>query len=88
MASHANEMAARLQDGLRALGIPLYVESSTNQIFPVVSGALRERLRGLIQFEDWCPGEGADEHVIRFVASFATSEQEVQGFLRDLVGLL
>ena len=49
---------------------------------------LRERLRGLVQFEDWCPGEGADEHVIRFVASFATSEQEVQGFLRDLVGLL
>lgn len=88
MASHANEMAARLQDGLRALGIPLYVESSTNQIFPVVSGALRERLRGLVQFEDWCPGEGADEHVIRFVTSFATSEQEVQGFLRDLVGLL
>ena len=82
MARHANETAARLQDGLVALGIELYVRSVTNQVFPVVSGALRERLRQAAIFEDWCAGPDPDTYVIRFVTNFSTRQEDVDGFLR------
>ena len=88
IARHANEMAALLQDGLKELGFPLYFESPTNQLFPVVTAAQRAKIMSIAHIEDWCPGPVEGQLVVRFVTSFATPKEEVEGFLRDLRGVL
>ncbi len=85
MARHANEMAARLQKGLKELGWQLWVESPTNQIFAVVDNGLKPKLDAICAYEDWCPYD-ADRTVVRFVTCFQTSEADVDGFLAALKG--
>ena len=81
MARHANAMAARLQTGLKSLGWTLMVDSPTNQIFPIVPNALKPALDRLCVYEEWCPGPTPDTTVIRFVTCFATTSEDVDGFL-------
>ena len=81
MARHANAMAARLQTGLKSLGWTLMVDSPTNQIFPIVPNALKPALDRLCVYEEWCPGPTPDTTVIRFVTCFATTAEDVDGFL-------
>ena len=78
MARHANAMAARLQTGLKALGWTLMVDSPTNQIFPVIPNTRKSALDQLCAYEDWCPGPTPDT---RFVTCFATTAEDVDGFL-------
>ena len=83
IARHANEMASRLQAGLRAMGWRLAVDSPTNQLFPVVEDSLLPKLEALCTFEPWQTlGDG--HTVIRFVTSFATTPEEVDGLLDAL----
>ena len=85
LARHANEMAARLQQGLAELGIPLLVEGVTNQIFPIVPNQWLPRLREIAAFEVW--GAGDEEHtIIRFVTCYATQQSDVDGLLAALKG--
>lgn len=83
MARRANELAQRLQAGIRALGLPLMVESPTNQVFPIVENTLRLRLGRVCDFEDWEPYD-ADHTVIRFVTCFHTSQEDVDNLLEAL----
>ncbi|MFF5184207.1 threonine aldolase family protein [Streptomyces sp. NPDC000345] len=78
-ATHANAMAARLQDGLKALpGVDLLGVPDANVVFcrlpqPVTEALLAD---GYVFYHDrWEPG------VARFVTSFATTEQDVDGLL-------
>ncbi len=87
MARHANELAGRLQEGLKALGLPLMCESSTNQVFPIVENGLRPRLEEVCAFEDWCPYDEGHT-VIRFVTCFHTTQEDVDGLLAELKRLL
>ena len=80
---HANQMAQKLQTGLKELGWELMVESTTNQIFPIVPNSMMPRMRELAQFEVWGPVEG-DKTIIRFVCSFGTKEEDVDGLLQAL----
>ena len=87
MARHANQLAARLQEGIKALGLPLMAESSTNQIFPIVENGLRPKLEQVCAFEDWCPHDGTHT-VIRFVTCFHTTQEDVDNLLSELKKLL
>jgi threonine aldolase len=80
-ASHANAMAARLQEGLTASpGARLEWRTRSNELFPTVSAATAARLRaGGATFHTW--EERGDEVVIRLVTSFATTAQEVEELL-------
>ena len=80
---HAVEQAARLQDGLLALGYPMYVASPTNQIFPVVTAQQLERISRLCLFEGMESLEDG-RSVIRLCTSWATPAQAVDDFLRAL----
>lgn len=80
MGRHANDMARRLQDGLKTAGVELMVESTTNQIFPIVSNETVKKLEELCAFEVWSPVEN-DRSIIRFVCSFATRPEDVDGLL-------
>lgn len=81
MARHANSMSARLQSGLKALGWELMVDSPTNQVFPIIPDSLKPQLDKLCIYEDWSPGQTPGTSVIRFVTCFATTPEDVEGFL-------
>ena len=81
IAGHAVEMAQYLQGGLKNLGVPMMVDSPTNQIFPVIPNTRKSALDQLCAYEDWCPGPTPDTTVIRFVTCFATTAEDVDGFL-------
>lgn len=80
LATHANQLAARLQSGLIAKGIPLMVTSPTNQIFPILSNETVARLQKNVAFEIWGKYD-ADHTIIRFVTSWATREETVDAVL-------
>lgn len=86
IARHAVEVAQYLQGGLKNLGIPMMVDSPTNQIFPIVPNALLPHLDKLCTYEIW---GGADEThtVIRFVTSFATPLESANGLLKAIKDL-
>ena len=83
-ATHANAMAERLRVGLRASSAArLGWESSINEVFAVISKAALARLRAAGGAAHEWPGEGlgADEALVRLVTSWATTGDEVDGFL-------
>lgn len=83
IAKHANEMALRLQDAFQELGYLLYIKTSTNQIFPIMPNTVIEELSKKYQFQKW---EEMDENntAMRFVTSWATKDEDVEMFIKDL----
>ena len=80
LAAHANAMARRLADGLAALpGVSLAYAVEANEIFADLPGPMIDGLLAAgAQFHRWGP-ETATR--VRLVASFATTEAEVDGFV-------
>ncbi len=86
IARHANELAARLQTGLKALGWSFLAESPTNQLFPIVDNDLLPRLSAICEYEIWRPYDET-RTVLRFATSFATRQADVDGLLAALTAL-
>ena len=80
LARHANGMATRLREGLRAAGISLFVDNDTNQVFLFAPKDKMPLLEKSVLFEQWAPEEAAGVP-IRFVTSWATTEAEVDAVL-------
>lgn len=68
--------AVRLRDAFRAAGYDMVVESPTNQQFVRLPNSVIDRLRESVSFDYWGP-RGECESVVRFVTSWATTEQDV-----------
>ena len=87
LAENANTMAQQINDILKANNIQLYMDSPTNQIFPILNNDLIERLRNKYMFETWCK---YDEHqtVVRFVCSWATKQENIDAFKQDFEELI
>lgn len=83
LARHANAMAARLSEGLTALGIPLYVPTETNQVFAILPDAFMSKLKDRWKWTVW---ERYDEtqSVLRFCTSWATPAEMIEAFLADI----
>lgn len=83
LAEHANELAEKLTTALAEKGYRLLTQSSTNQVFPIISNKKIGELQKNYQFNIW---EKIDkEHsAIRLVTSWATKEEEVEQFINDL----
>ncbi|MEO6137180.1 MAG: beta-eliminating lyase-related protein [Luteimonas sp.] len=82
IARHANKMAARLADGLRACGVSFLVEPVTNQVFPILPDAQIDQLRPDYGFHVWSRID--DTHsAIRLVTSWATEPGAIDRFLGD-----
>lgn len=78
---HENMMADILREGLK--DFPMYVESSTNQVFPILPNRLIEQLQKEYSFNIM---EQIDEnhHCIRLVTSWATSKEAVKEFVEKI----
>lgn len=85
-AGWANCMAAKLKAGLAELGISFFVDSPTNQIFPIIPNDLMPAMETLCRHEVWCKPDN-NCTVIRLVTSFATKEKDVDEFLAYLKAL-
>ena len=70
-------LAAKIQDTIKAAGIPLYLESPTNQVFCIMENSRLEALGNEVEYSFW---EKANEThtVIRFATSWATQEENVE----------
>ena len=83
IARHANEQAARLRDGILALGYTFPVPSPSNQQFALLPKGVVNYLKEKgYEFETERSGE--EEDLIRFVTSWATPPAAIDTFLQDL----
>lgn len=86
LARHANQMADRLRQGLEELEVSVMTDSSTNQIFPVLSAGAAARLREQCDF-DIIEALRDNRVCVRFVTSWATSPEDVEGLLQAMARL-
>jgi threonine aldolase len=83
LAIHANSMAKKLTEGIKVLNYSFITESTTNQVFPILPNELLEKLNKNYSYTFW---EKYDEShsVIRLCTCWATKEEAVDNFLKDL----
>ncbi|MEM5819236.1 MAG: beta-eliminating lyase-related protein, partial [Desulfitobacterium hafniense] len=87
LAAHANSMAYKLRDGLKEAGVNFLSESPSNQIFPIFANEVVQELKESYHFEIW--GKVDESHTaIRLVASWATEEEAVAAFVKDIRRIL
>ena len=79
----AVSFANLIRKTLRENGYKLFIDSPTNQVFPIIEDEKLRRLSEHVAFEIW---EKYDENhtVIRFVTSWATEEKDVAKLIKIL----
>jgi len=82
LALHANAMAKKLADGIKALGYDFLYPVETNIIIPIFPVGVADNLHQLYGFHDW--RDLGDKRAVRLVASWATLEDNVDEFISDL----
>lgn len=80
LAKHANNMAFLLADGIEKKGYKFIAKPETNMIFPIFQEEIIKNLEKKYLFYRWKKISG-DRTVIRLVTSWATSENEIKGFI-------
>ena len=86
LAKQSNDCAKLLYEELSNRGIRFQQECITNQIFPIVSNQLFEKLKEFATFELW--EDLGDEKIIRFVCNFKTTRDYVLDFVTKVEGIL
>ncbi|MGL5000022.1 threonine aldolase family protein [Cetobacterium sp.] len=83
LAQHQNKMARILNDGIKDAGFDLFIDSPSNQVFPIFPNEIIEKLEENYSFYRWT---SIDEKysAIRLVTSWATLETEVIKFIETL----
>lgn len=83
MAGHANAAAQKLRTALEEHGYHMASDSMTNQLFPILPNTLVEKLGQKYTFN--IDRKYDNTHtVIRLVTSWATTDEGVDAFIRDL----
>lgn len=83
LAKHANNMADMLKTSIGKCGYEFLINSSTNQIFPIMPNKTIEKLEEKYSFFVWQKVD-ANNSAIRLVTSWATKEDAVKAFIEDL----
>lgn len=83
LAKHSNEMAQKMAKELEGLGFSFLTQSPTNQIFPILPNSIISELEKSYQFYIWEVVDH-DHSAIRLVTSWATPEEKVDQFIKDL----
>ena len=82
-ARNANENAQYLKEALSSKGIEMFMDSETNQIFPILPDGLIKELLKEYQFLEW--GRYDEQRTtVRLVCSWATRKENVDAFLDTL----
>lgn len=83
LGAHAIAAAEKLKAGLLAKGMELYIDSPTNQQFPIADDALLARLDGKVLYSFW-EKLSDGRTVIRLATSWATTDEDVDALLAIL----
>lgn len=83
MAGHASRLADRLRAGLEERGFSFYSRSVSNQLFPIFSDELIEKLSADFSFNIQARIDGSHQ-AIRLVTSWATRAEAVDALLKAL----
>ncbi len=83
LAFHANKMADMIRDDIRKAGFAFLTDSPTNQIFPILPNSLIQKLLVNYSFYIWKEIDD-NNSAVRLVTSWATKEEYVKAFLKDL----
>ena len=86
-ARNANIMAQALAYIFKQLDFRMYIESPTNQIFPIIENRLLEKIQNKYVVTIWGPYD-ENHTIVRFVCSWATKKTTIQEFYSDLVTFL
>lgn len=83
ISKHAIDLAMELKGILVEAGMPLFLDSPTNQQFVVLDRACRKALEGKVSYEVWQElPEGAA--AVRFATSWATRKEDLEELARIL----
>lgn len=83
IAAHAVKLAMKLKVAFVEKGYKLHIDSPTNQQFVCLPNEVIDRLSNDATFELWGP-RGEKQTVVRFVASWATREEDVDKLIELL----
>jgi len=83
LANHANKMAMKLAAGIKNAGYNFFSEPESNQIFPIFPNDLIEKLYEKFEFYIWSKFDEQNS-IARLVCSWATTEEAIDEFLREL----
>lgn len=84
LSAHAIEMANRLTDGLRSMGVDFLIQPETNQLFPLLNADQLSRIKDKYAFYEW--EKQGDKTAVRFCTSWSTKVEDVDSLLNDLRG--
>ncbi|MGN6713153.1 threonine aldolase family protein [Anaerocolumna jejuensis] len=83
LGEHANEMAGRIGDTLKALGVEFLAPPVSNQLFPILPDEFLEELQEEFLFSVQ-KNMGNGESAVRFVTSWATTPASVEALCEFL----
>ena len=86
LSRHAVSLALRLRSALAESGVPFFVDSPTNQQFPILPDALLERLRAEFSFAYQARVDEAHS-AVRFCTSWATREEDVERLIQAITSV-
>ena len=83
LARYANEQAMKLKQAFSDKGILFWENTTTNQIFPILSNTQIEHLAQNFAFHHW---RNIDENhsAIRLITSWATTSENVEALVREI----
>ncbi|MCK5847117.1 MAG: aminotransferase class I/II-fold pyridoxal phosphate-dependent enzyme [Bacteroidales bacterium] len=87
LANHANSMTKIMVDAFTNRGVKFFVDSKTNQIFPILPNLLIEELMRDYGFYIWKKYDD-NSSIIRIVCSWATPKEAVDEFVSDVINKL
>ena len=85
--SHALKLADQMRDAFIQCGFTFYVDSPTNQLFPILPDALLEKLAQKYVYTYQCRVDETHS-AVRFCTSWATKQNCVDAFCADLKALV
>ncbi|MDR0553126.1 MAG: aminotransferase class I/II-fold pyridoxal phosphate-dependent enzyme [Holosporales bacterium] len=83
LSKHANKMASLVRDALKKKGVEFFIESQTNQLFPILQNGVLEGLSEKYLFANWKKVDD-ESSVIRICTSWATTEESIGKLIADM----
>lgn len=80
LARHANLQAMKIKNALKERGVQFLSDTYTNQIFPVLSNNLIEKLSEKFEFYVWKKIDD-DFSAIRLITSWNTADEPIEEFI-------
>lgn len=80
LAAHANRQAMKIKNAMKERGVQFLSDTYTNQIFPILSNSLIEKLSEKFEFYVWKKIDD-DFSAIRLITSWNTADEPVEEFI-------